>query len=57
MENKELFKEIAKYLNHLSNNVGKTVTEYDWRECCGLIRELEVNGLIENPSIPEDEGF
>lgn len=57
MENTQLFKEIAKYLDHLSNNVGKTVTEYDWRECCGLIRQMEVNGLIYNPRTSEDEGF
>lgn len=27
-----------KCLNHLSNSVGQTITEYDWRDLCGLMK-------------------
>jgi hypothetical protein len=43
MEQNELIKETVKYLNNISNRVGEKLTEYDWREACGLIAELDPN--------------
>lgn len=54
MKNKELHKEIYKYLNHISNSVGKTITEYDWREVCGIMVQMEEEGLVEKQTHQAD---
>lgn len=39
--NKSLYDDIHKFLDKISNSVGETITEYHWREACGLIKELD----------------
>lgn len=38
--------EIYKCLEKLSNSVGETITEYHWREFCGLMKMMEDEKLI-----------
>lgn len=38
--------EIYKCLDRLSNSVGQTITEYHWRELCGLMKKMEVEKII-----------
>ena len=38
--------EIYKCLNKLSNSVGETITEYHWREFCGLMKMMEDEKMI-----------
>ena len=39
--------EIYNCLNKLSNSVGETITEYHWREFCGLMKMMEDEKMIE----------
>jgi len=56
MERDLLDSEIKRFLNSIANNVGNKITEYDWREACGLIKLIdEVNPNIKvDPPIMED---
>lgn len=38
--------EIYKCLDQLSNSVGHTINEYDWRELCGLMKKMEDEKII-----------
>ena len=38
--------QIYKYLDILSNRVEEVITEYDWRECCELMKMLEDKKLV-----------
>ncbi len=38
--------EIYKCLDRLSNSVGQTINEYDWRELCGLMKKMEDEKII-----------
>lgn len=40
---KETLEETLKCLFHLSNSVGEVITEYHWRDFCGLILMLKEN--------------
>ncbi len=48
-EQYRLILEIKGYLNLLSGRVGEVLTEYDWRECCGL--ELALDEIFLNAPI------
>lgn len=39
--------EIYNTLNKLSNSVGETITEYHWREFCGLMKMMEDEKMVE----------
>lgn len=39
--------EIYRCLNKLSNSVGETITEYHWREFCGLMKMMEDEKMVE----------
>ncbi len=39
--------EIYNCLNKLSNSVGETITEYHWREFCGLMKMMEDEKMVE----------
>lgn len=43
----KLNNDIYDTLNHLSNSVGKTITEYHWREFCSLMKRMEDEKLVE----------
>ncbi len=36
-----LIEEIHDYFNWLSDQTGKTLTEYNWRECCSFMLAIE----------------
>lgn len=38
MKNK---KEVVRFLELIANSVGETITEYHWREACGLIAGID----------------
>jgi hypothetical protein len=38
--------EIYNCLNKLSNSVGETITEYHWREFCGLMKMMEDEKMV-----------
>lgn len=40
-------KEIYNFLNKISNSVGDTITEYHWREVCGLMKMMEDEKMVE----------
>ena len=40
-EQNQLFDNIRKYLDNLSNRTGEILTEYHWRECCELIKQID----------------
>lgn len=39
--------EIYKCLDLLSNSVGEVITEYHWREFCGLMKMMEDEKMVE----------
>jgi hypothetical protein len=39
--------EIYNCLDKLSNSVGETITEYHWREFCGLMKMMEDEKMVE----------
>ena len=39
--------EIYNCLNKISNSVGETITEYHWREFCGLMKMMEDEKMVE----------
>jgi hypothetical protein len=39
--------EIYNCLNKLSNSVGEVITEYHWREFCGLMKMMEDDRMVE----------
>jgi len=39
--------EIYTCLNKLSNSIGETITEYHWREFCGLMKMMEDEKMVE----------
>jgi hypothetical protein len=39
--------EIYNCLNKLSNSVGEVITEYHWREFCGLMKMMEDEKMVE----------
>ena len=39
--------EIYNCLNKLSNSIGETITEYHWREFCGLMKMMEDAKMVE----------
>ncbi len=43
---KQVNREIYKCLNTLSNSVGTVITEYHWREFCGLMKNMEDERMI-----------
>jgi len=60
MDEKEIvLKSTIEYLTHLSNNIGSITTEYDWKEICRLVKQLEETfseyKLIEYLTILKDD--
>lgn len=37
----KLYVELCDFLNDIANSVGDNITEYHWREACGLLLEIE----------------
>lgn len=52
MDDKALFENIERYLNNLSNRTGEILTEYDWREVCGLLNEVQQRTGTLPPQVP-----
>ena len=44
-------KELYKFLYHISNSVGDTITEYHWREACELMKFIEDENLLSQEDI------
>ena len=60
MDNKEkVLKDIINCFENLNNNIGEILTEYNWREFCGIIKQIEEvfpeYKLIEYPTILRDD--
>lgn len=44
---------IIKYLNSIANRVGDKITEYDWRECMELLKEIEAFTPLKETEFPK----
>lgn len=57
MTGEKAITDTIEYLNLNSNRVGEILTEYDWRECCGLVLVLEAllkTGALKDVEIPNE---
>lgn len=50
---KGLYKAIYKHLEWTAKNVGQVINEYNWRDVCGLMMEMENSGLVSRQEINE----